>query len=253
MGVSSEKRKQSIAVSEENALNGAVKNWIIYPQKEELYDLLLLFANRRQEIENFLRSLLSEHGIKWYVSAQVEMYRETPDGTVYTEAPHFRGLTYSSLSNQTFNTHELNECFQKISASLENYLRNASGWTIRKVLHLKIHSVIYSPLRGSSFIPLPSSLKRSGSVLNIENEDQKSFLWSILVSLHPAYCNPQLVENYQAFEREINMNGIEYPVILSKIDKFENQNQIISINVFAFEENEILPLKLLEMLVAFIM
>lgn len=55
VGVSSEKRKQSIAVSEENALNGAVKN-IIYPQKEELYDLLLLFANRREEIENFVRS-----------------------------------------------------------------------------------------------------------------------------------------------------------------------------------------------------
>lgn len=56
VGVSSEKRKQSIAVSEENALNGAVKNRIIYPQKEELYDLLLLFANRREEIENFVRS-----------------------------------------------------------------------------------------------------------------------------------------------------------------------------------------------------
>lgn len=208
-----------------------------------MYDLLLFFANSRGAIRGFWKSQLQKHGIKCYLSTQVEMYKETPDEAILTNKPYFRSLTYATLSSETLSEHELNESFQKMSASLESYLRNASGWSIKKVLHLKVHTVIYKPLTGSSYIELPLSLKKSCSVLNVRNEDEKCFAWTILASLHPIDSRPAAVENYTAYESELNMNRIDYPVPLSKIDKFERQNHNISINVFAFEKNEFLPLR----------
>ena len=40
------------------------------------------------------------------------------------------------------------------------------------------------------------------------------------------------------------MRNIEYPVTLSKIDVFGRRNENISVNVFAFEENDITPMKI---------
>ena len=229
---------------DETALNEAVVNRTIIPQNEELYDLLLFFANSREPIGQFLRQELQKHGIKWYLSTQVEMYRETPEGTVITDSPHFRSLTYTTLSNENISEHELNEAFQKMSASLESYVRNASGWNIRKVIHLKIHTVIYKPLGGSSYIELPLSLKKTRSILNVENNDNKCFTWSILSAIHAANENPEKVEKYTDFEHDLNMSDIAYPVSVSKIDTFERQNLNISVNVFAFDNNEILPLRI---------
>lgn len=132
-----------------------------------------------------------------------------------------------------------------MSASLEAYLRNSSGWNIRKVIHLKIHTVRYMPLAGSSYIELPATLRKSNSILNMKNmEDDKCFLWSILASLHPTDTSPESLEHYKAFEGEINMEGIDYPVSLAKLSKFERQNPNVSLNVFTFEENHIVPLKI---------
>ena len=236
--------RKEIEVSQESALNDGVKNRIIFPENEDVYDLLSFCANSREAIRDFLQSQLKEHGIKWYLSSQVEIYKETPDEAILTDKPYFRILTYATLSSETLSEHELNESFQKMSASLESYLRNASGWSIKKVLHLKVHTVIYKPLTGSSYIELPLSLKKSCSVLNVINDDEKCFAWSILASLHPIHSRAQAVENYTAFEGQLNMHGLDYPVSLSKIDKFERQNHNIFVNVFAFEKNEILPLRI---------
>ena len=226
------------------AINGSAEDFIIYPRDEEIYDLLLFFANKKLQIEEHLKSRLRQYGIKWYLSTQVEMVKESPEGVVQTDSPHFRSLTYSDVSVEAFSEHSLNEAFQKMSASLESYTRNSSGWNIRKVIELTIHSIRYSPLSGSSYIELPSTLKISRSLLNIRNEDQKCFLYCILASLHVAPSCPELVQNYREFESELDMTGIDYPVSITSIDKFERQNQNISVNVFAFVDNDIVPLKI---------
>jgi len=73
------------------------------------------------------------------------------------------------------------------------------------------------------------------------NNDEKCFLWSVLASLYPVQLIPERVEHCVQYEHELNMNDIEYPVPLLKINKFEKQNQI-SVNVFGCEDKEIYPL-----------
>ena len=43
--------------------------------------------------------------------------------------------------------------------------------------------------------------------------------------------------NYTPYEYRLNMNGIEYPVDIIDISKFETQNPNIAINVLALEKS----------------
>ena len=109
---------------------------------------------------------------------------------------------------------------------------------------LDIHTTLYKPLGGSSFIDLPGKLKKSRSILNIKNLDNKCFLWAVLGHLHQIERNPEKPEHYYEYEKELNMKGIPFPVTLSKTNQFERQNVTISINVFGFEGGDIFPLRI---------
>lgn len=92
----------------------------------------------------------------------------------------------------------------------------------------------------SSYIPLPQIIAAKKAVINIQNEDNKCFLWSVLAGIHPTENNSHRVSSYVPFLNELNIDGIDFPTPLSQIDKFERLNQI-SINVFGWEK-EIFPL-----------
>ena len=73
----------------------------------------------------------------------------------------------------------------KMLESFSNYLRNGSGWRLRKVLKLNIKLSRNRPLRGSSYLPHPKGLK-TRSLINIENKtDNLCFSWSILRLEYP--------------------------------------------------------------------
>ena len=71
--------------------------------------------------------------------------------------------------------------FEKVSI----YQQNGSGWYFTEILHLEIHTVDYKPIRGSSYIPLPDWIMRKKAIVNIQNTDEKCFLWCVLRYLHP--------------------------------------------------------------------
>ena len=112
------------------------------------------------------------------------------------------------------------------------------------MLKLDLGIAVYTPLEGSSYVKLPKELHDKKAILYLRNDDQKCFLWSILAALHPVNRkhHPQRLHHYRSFERELNINGIEFPVKVSDITKFERQNQDISINVFGYEEKELFSL-----------
>ena len=62
-------------------------------------------------------------------------------------------------------------------------------------------------------------------------------MWSILTALHkvPLHSHPQRLYHYQQLQDELDFTGIEFPVTIDKIGKFERQNNI-SVNVFGFED-----------------
>ena len=73
-------------------------------------------------------------------------------------------------------------------------------------------------------------------MVNIKNEDNQCFLWSILAALHPVECNNNRCKKYEKFLPELNTKGIEMPMKLDDITKFERLNNLC-INVYGVEEH----------------
>ena len=84
------------------------------------------------------------------------------------------------------------------------------------------------------------------SIINIQNKDDKCFLWSILRYLHPIQKNETRLTDIRRYENDLNFKGIDFPVKLKDITKFENRNpNLPGINVFSVNDNnKIYPLRL---------
>ena len=78
----------------------------------------------------------------------------------------------------------------------------------------------------------------------MQNKDNKWFLWCVLRYLYLDNKNPQrLDKELMAKENTLNMEGIEYPVSLKDLNKFEKQSTNISITVYGYEEKGVYPLR----------
>ncbi|KAG8179378.1 hypothetical protein JTE90_012074 [Oedothorax gibbosus] len=75
--------------------------------------------------------------------------------------------------------------YLKILSSFSEFEGQGSGWIIDEILHLEVNTAVYIPLGAASYIPLPKELLQTRSILNIQNSDNKCFLWSVLADLHP--------------------------------------------------------------------
>lgn len=96
-----------------------------------------------------------------------------------------------------------------------------------------------SRTRGSSFIELPKSISNRKATINVKNEDQECFKWAILSLMHrvDGKKHPNRVSNYKPFKDELKFEGIDFPVRIKDIPKFEKQNGL-AINVFGYYLNE---------------
>ena len=99
------------------------------------------------------------------------------------------------------------------------------------------------PLQGSSYLRLPKELVDKKAVLNIKNDDERCFVWSVLAALQPVHRkdHPENGYHYKKYVNELNLDGIEFPMKVSQIAKFERQNTAISVNVFGYEQKELFP------------
>lgn len=228
--------------SSQSAIDDVVHVSEIYPTDEDKYDLLTFFTNIRYKIKETLaeRSDKLRH-IKWYLNVHVELTRETNDGEVDSSRPYFKSKTYILLSKNDIKDDEINEAFQKQFQSFDEYMARGSGWTLKHVISMGLHTFQYRPIGGSTYFKIPDTIGNSHAVINVKNNDNKCFLWSILAHMHPRTNNPNRVAHYISYEQELNMKGISYPVQIKQIPKFENQNDI-SVNVFGFEEGEFFPI-----------
>ena len=140
----------------------------------------------------------------------------------------------------------LSRMLREIMINLADYQKNGSGWYVREVVRLEIHIVDYKPMKGSSFIPLPEFIKRKNEIINMENKEDKCFLWCVLRYLHPKQWHEERVADLREYENDFNFKGIEFPVKVKDIQKFENQNpDLPGINVFSVNDNnKIYPLRI---------
>ena len=73
----------------------------------------------------------------------------------------------------------------------------------------------------------------------MKNNDNKCFLCSVLRALNSKKKNPQKIDmELKKKEDSLNMEGIQYPVSLKDITKFEKQNPTIYVTVLGYNDRE---------------
>ena len=97
-----------------------------------------------------------------------------PNGEIEFRTVYFNSTT-KTVINHKFS---LKKTSQEIFYRIDNWINERSGSIVEFIESQYINISTYGPLSGSSFIKLPVKLRNSkkGSI-NIQNDDQKCFLW----------------------------------------------------------------------------
>ena len=121
-----------------------------------------------------------------------------------------------------------------IKAQTENPKFPGSGFTLDKIMHLYTNFHWLAFTRGSSYTELLEWIKSKKAVINPQNKHKECFQWAVIAALHYEEIrhHPERISLLRPYENQYNWKGLEFPVSIKKIDKFEKNNPGIAVNVF---------------------
>ena len=197
------------------------------------YDPESFMADVKRSVINFLRNNRRTK-VKLILRCNMEK-NNISTGEVITHKTSFHSKPEVNLEGTDVDD-LYNTMVDRVLEAMATFQRDGSNWTFKSIICLEIHTVAYEPLKGNYYIPLPPKLAQKKAIINMKNEDDKCFTWSVLRALDPRERdNERIDKGLKKKEDSLNMTGIAYPVQLNALDKFERQNPTISINVFGYE------------------
>ena len=200
---------------------------------EKAMGTVSLFGRIFPALVALLTGELSFHQYKVSLVLNVEMTKG--DGKTKVQTPYFASKPFVILRPEDIDE-AIDKGHQAIDAQIEKWTKEDSGWVVTRVLCLYVNIAKYQPLKGSSYMELPDTLKSKKAIINVKNDDQKCLMWSLLSARHPVKKNAQRVTKYKDHEKELNFAGKEFPTPLNQIPNVEHQNNL-SINVFGYSES----------------
>ena len=210
----------------------------IIPDENNRIDILNFFIESKSRIQRIIEEVIQHRGVKYYLTLKIGFIKFDKDGERVRGEPIFHSKIYTIVNTEEV---DLNTDFTDIELKTQQYLKEGSGWTMNYIIELQVNTAPYKPLKAKSYIPTPAYIANKKAVINIQNTDNKCFLWSILAAIHPVINNPQRVSHYRKYETELYLSDIDYPVSLDKIHTFEKRNNI-SVNVIGYKEFTLFPL-----------
>jgi len=160
--------------------------------------------------------------------------RETGDGRLMRVPAYFATPPVVVNDGQDYNNNSLQA---NVDHKVEQWNRRGSNFNVERVSRFVLSMHPYRPLHGSTFVRTPDFLAKKHCLINVQNNDEKCFVWSVLSALYPGAHNPQRLSNYKDYEHSLNVEGLTFRVQTKQIPVFEKLNPSISINVLAFEES----------------
>ena len=150
---------------------------------------------------------------------------------------------YLTTDLESWYNHVVKEPLLKQIEDFE--LSVGSGWKFRECKYITINILKHNPFTIGHLIKPPKWITKSTSVINVNTTGNDCFKLCLLAALcFPANTrNPQRPTKIRKVEREFNFDGIDFPVKLSDVKKFERKNKI-SINVFEPLGKSIVPVHL---------
>ncbi|XP_077264025.1 uncharacterized protein LOC143898429 [Temnothorax americanus] len=160
----------------------------------------------------------------------------------------------STGNRELFRASDLREWYERhviepTLSRLEEFQERDSGWALSRILNLTVNVNKYNPLRAGCYINLPQKIKSKKAVINVQSMDNACFAWSVVAALYPVQDHTYRESSYPDYTTVLNLQGIEFPMTLKQIKKFERLNDI-SINVYTIEGEKtpnVLPIRLTDL------
>ena len=137
---------------------------------------------------------------------------------------------------------------EEIMRRIDRHQNGGSGWIVDEIIMHGLRINKYQPLSAKSYIPLPKEISNRKATINIQNKDNKCFMYCLGRALDP---NPEK-NNLERVSRhlkqvcvDLKLNQIVMPVEVKSLNKIEKEYNI-SINVFGHKGPDIYPIKLTE-------
>ena len=190
-----------------------------------------------EESEKILEFVNKERNVKYEIVVKVLLHKINPN----TEETNYQTIKIRSF--QSYKIGLLDETESNLSRAIREFPNQiddslmrvqGSGWSIFEIGNITVNISKIKVLAGRSYIPLPFT---SNALLNIENYDNKCFLYCILAHLYPinGRQHPNRVGHYIRHLDELNKEGLSFPVPINEISKFEDNNNF-KINVYGLDK-----------------
>ena len=140
-----------------------------------------------------------------------------------------RNVTVRTRSYTIVNEEDLRNALKIMRPDVET--RNLdmalyqSGLIISNINNIHIMCNKYNPIRAGKYIELPEWIKKKKACINIKNQDDKCFKYSI----ECGYCkicdkaHPEKMFHYKKIESDLIFDGVSFPANNNDIDIFEEK------------------------------
>ena len=162
----------------------------------------------------------------------VNIYDEMQDVIVRTRS-------YTIINSDELKT-ALNNMRNDIGVRISDMALYQSGLMIVKTKDIHMMFNKYNPTRAGKYINLPKLISLKKACINIKNKDDKCLKYAIQCGYHKIYekSHPENFYHYKKIEEDLNFDGIHFPANNNDVDKFEELNHNVSINVFEVDDEQ---------------
>ncbi|XP_034663655.1 uncharacterized protein LOC117898403 [Drosophila subobscura] len=271
--IMSEKHKNATAAQLEDNENVIVistesrfplKSYRVRSDKSDRLDLKEFYNDCKADLTKLVRYCMSEYGSAKFNLKVYGLYvKQTDDETLSETMKHFVTSYKSIYANDEIDEH-LNEAVDLLITLSSEFQEKDSGWAIKKFEYFELTIIKLEHIAVNRFIPAPNKIKSRNALINVKNEDDYCFKWSILASFayrrhlsttfstanqkkkkardkltNPSYYRMiDIRQDIICYDGvRLDFSGIEFPITNKGIKRFELSNPNISINVYEIDDN----------------
>ena len=167
-----------------------------------------------------------------------------------------KSFSFTSRPQVIMNKNEIESALQNMRSDIEvridRFTMEGSGWSVIDLLNHDLHVNKYDPLVARSYIKLPAEIQNKKATINIQNSDDKCFIYCLGRALDPSPEKSHLEyvsKHLKTVCESLGLNKIKTPVNEQDLPKIENQFNI-SINLFSHSDEHIYPIRITQSVAA---
>ena len=219
----------------EQAFGGSYRSYRVDGKSE--MDVDTFFNRIRKElIELIERELKTPTSARIQTTAWIRFVRDDEEGQERIE------LAFNSLMTSVYPGSDMDHIVDGMTANMKFQIENPallnSRFVFDEFLYLDVNFHQLNLTKGSSYLPLPDWLASKKAIVNPHNDDEECFKWLVIAAENAGMKDPQRVSNLRKSTDNYDWSGLEFPVSIKDIGKFETRNNI-SVNVLTVEGRDI--------------